>query len=65
MGVPKQYKTVNVSPESHTAIKEYLETKGTGEDIGKFFELGALDRMNKEKKIKPKFKRNFFDTTKK
>lgn len=66
MGLPKQYKTVNVSPETHSIIKEYLDNKRNGEDIGKFFDSSAIEKMNREINDLGtiKLKRNFYDTTK-
>lgn len=46
---PNDYINVSVLRINHESIKKHLESKKTGEDIGKFYDLAAIEKMQKEK----------------
>ncbi len=46
---PKDYINVTVLRANHECIKKYLEEQGEGKDIGKFYDLAAMEKMKKEK----------------
>lgn len=49
---PKDYINVSVLRCDHELIKQHLDEKKTGEDIGKFYNTAAIEKMQKEKKTK-------------
>jgi len=48
MNKPKD-KTIHVTETTHKIVKEHLNDRGRGEDIGKFFDEAALEKIEKEK----------------
>ena len=46
---PKDYINVSVFRANHQMVKDHLEMLGDGQDIGKFYDKAAMEKLEKEK----------------
>lgn len=49
---PKDFINVTVVRANHELVKAHLESLGDGRDIGKFYDIAAMEKLAKEKSTK-------------